>query len=338
MPIPLHPEASARPGVAMKPFLLVVILIVAIQLICVIDTRANESEGGLPDFNKLWNYSNPGETRDKFTALVAKAEKSPDRSYLLQLKTQIARTYGLQANFDAAHKILDQVETELNDQIDLVHVRYFLERGRAYNSANKKNKARDLFIKAYESGKAIGADSYSIDGAHMIAIAATTLEEKLVWNNKGLEESRRSSDKNVKRWIGVFHNNMGWDLFEVQRYDEALRQFSQCQDFYESVKNEERLGIARWSYAKTLRFLGRIDESLSIQLDLLKTRDGKDPSGYGFEELGELYLLKGNIDVARGYFERAYKVLSKDIWLQKNEKSRLDRLKKLSGGGQAEQI
>ncbi len=85
-----------------------------------------------------------------------------------------------------------------------------------------------------------------------------------------------------------------------------------------------------WSIAKTYRYLGKHDEALEIQLDILKKDNGIDESGYTFEELGELYLLKGDADKAKDYFGKAYAILSKDTWLQKNEKDRLERLKRLS--------
>ena len=112
------------------------------------------------DFDKLWNYNDPKGTRDKFEELLPKAKDGNDESYYLQLQTQIARTYGLEANFDEAHKILFDVESKLNNDLELVRVRYLLERGRAYRSDNKADRSIPLFVESFELAKKLGADFY----------------------------------------------------------------------------------------------------------------------------------------------------------------------------------
>ena len=84
---------------------------------------------------------------------------------------------------------------------------------------------------------------------------------------------------------------------------------------------------------KTLRMLGRVDEALDIQNELLKEIEESkaEQDGYVYEELGECYLLKGNDADAKKNFGIAYDMLSKDIWLAENEKERLQRMKELGG-------
>ena len=164
----------------------------------------------------------------------------------------------------------------------------------------------------------------------MVAIAESDLDNKVLWSEKGIEIAKNSSDDKVKRWIGVFYNNTGWDLFEAKRYDEALEKFVSCRYFHKEMGNKSNEDIASWSIAKTYRYLGKLEDSLKIQEDLLAESNGKDESGYTYEELAELYLLMGQKDKAKDYFSKAYDVLSKDVWLQKNESSRLERLSKLS--------
>lgn len=283
----------------------------------------------LTNFDALWNYHAPEETRKKFLDVYEQHKNSDDTNYLLELKTQIARTYSLQAKFEEAHKILDEVEAKLSADTAKAKVRYQLERGRTFNSANQKQEARSLFEQAFENANTIAAENLAIDAAHMVAIAATSIEDKIVWNQNGLNTAKKSQDKNSKRWIGTFLNNMGWDLFDAGRYGEALTSFKECWSFHEQSNNENELKIAKWSVAKTLRLMGQINESLDIQLDLLKADNGIDDSGYGYEELAELYLVKNEVELSKEYFKKAYDILSKDIWLQKNEKERLDRIRGL---------
>ena len=288
-------------------------------------------ESNLPDYDSMWNYGNPSETREKFLMVLKETEGNADLSYTLQLKTQIARTYSLESKFDDAHKVLDEVQTQLNGDTPVAEVRYLLERGRTHNSANERQKAKALFEQSYHKSTEINSVNYAIDAAHMIAIAAETLEEKIEWSKKGIKEAEQSSDTSVKGWIGVFHNNMGWAFFEAKRYAEALEQFQTCWNFHQERQNKESLSIAKWSYAKTLRLLGKIDASLKIQLELLEETNGEDKSGYTYEELAELYLIKEAQEQSKMYFTKAYEILSKDVWLMKNEKARMDRMKELSG-------
>ena len=70
---------------------------------------SSSSANQKPDFDSLWNYNKPAETEAKFRQLLPMAEESGDPAYLAELKTQIARTLGLQQKFDQAHTLLDSV-------------------------------------------------------------------------------------------------------------------------------------------------------------------------------------------------------------------------------------
>ena len=282
------------------------------------------------DLKELWNYGQPNQTREKFVALLEEVKDTSDLNYILELETQIARTYSLQSNFQNAHEVLDTVETRLSEETEIAQIRYTLERGRTHNSAGDKEKAKVLFKQAYVLAENASADYYAIDAIHMVAIAAANFEEKLEWTEKGIVVANQSEDPNARKWVGVFYNNAGWDLFEKARYEEALEKFIACRDFHESNANENGLSIAKWSVAKAFRFLGRCEEALVIQLQNLEDKGGEDQSGYTVEELGELYLLKGESAKAKTYFGKAYAILSTDKWLLKNESARIERLLELS--------
>jgi len=103
------------------------------------------------EFDKLWNYNKPDETEKKFREILDEVKDSGNKSAYLQLLTQLARTQGLQRKYDEANKILDEVESQiLNNDIKIVKIRYLLERGRTFKSSKQKEKARELFLEAYE--------------------------------------------------------------------------------------------------------------------------------------------------------------------------------------------
>jgi hypothetical protein len=50
-----------------------------------------ENAGELPEFDALWNYSDPVKTEAAFLELVPRAEAAGDADYLAQLLTQVAQ-------------------------------------------------------------------------------------------------------------------------------------------------------------------------------------------------------------------------------------------------------
>lgn len=289
------------------------------------------SQNNLPDFDSLWNYDKPEETGKKFREVLPQAESSGDTSYLIQLLTQIARTEGLQMKFDEAHKILDRAKELEPEKYETAYIRYLLERGRAFNSSKKQDKARPLFLEAYEYGIAHKLDFYTIDAAHMLGIVDKD-EESLNWNNIAIKLAEDSKDEKAKRWLGPLYNNTGWTYFDMKEYDEALFIFKKNVDWHTERGSKMPLIIAKWSVARILRAKGDVDGALDIQMKLVHELKEKelDPDGYVYEEIGECLLAKGKNDDAKPHFKQAYELLSKDIWLQENEKDRLNRLKKLS--------
>ncbi len=285
----------------------------------------------LPEFDLLWDYNKPAETEVKFLELLTLAKSCNNLSYYLQLLTQIARTQSLQAKFTEAHKILDEVESSLETTpIKLVEIRYLLERGRTFNSAKQAEKARPLFIKAWESALESAEENYAIDAAHMMGII-TSSEEQLIWNEKAISLARKSENPKAKKWLGSLNNNVAWTYHDKKEYQKALEYFTENVQWHEERKTGQGLIIAKWSVARTLRSLNKIDDALEIHLNLLKEIEEKklEQDGYIFEELGECYLLKNENSEAKKYFASAYKLLSQDIWLKQDEPDRLERLNKL---------
>ena len=284
------------------------------------------------EFDKLWNYSKPDETEKKFREILPEIKASGDKSAYLQLLTQIARTLGLQRKFDEAHKLLNETEPQLTDDDPVSQIRYLLERGRTFNSSREKEKAEGLFLKAYELGLKTGEDNLTVDAAHMMAIVKSG-ELSLEWNETAMKLAENSSEPEAKKWLGSLYNNTGWTYFDMKDYNKALELFEKCKEWHKERNTGEGFFIARWSVSKTLRLLGRVDEALDIQNELLKEIEESkaEQDGYVYEELGECYFLKGKDEDAKKNFGIAYDMLSKDIWLSENEKERLQRLKELGG-------
>ncbi len=284
----------------------------------------------LPDFDVLWNFNDPAATEQQLLDLLPTAEASGDASYHAQLLTQIARAQGLQRRFEAAHETLDRASVFLEVDLKTARIRYLLERGRVFNSSGHVDQARPLFLQAWESAQAAIEDFYAVDAAHMMAIVEPS-EQQMEWNLKALTLAESSEQPRAHTWLGSLYNNIGWTYHDLKQYDEALAIFEKALDWREQQGDPQTTRIAQWSVARTLRSLGRVQEALDRQRDLLRQHEQAGSSdGYVYEEIAECLLALGESEAARAYFANAYAELAKDAWFAENESARLERIKQLA--------
>jgi tetratricopeptide (TPR) repeat protein len=284
----------------------------------------------LPAIDSLWNFADPAATESRFRELLPEARKAGDPNYLSELLTQIARAEGLQHKFDQAHATLDQADALITPGMKAPRVRSLLERGRVLNSSKRSPDSIPVFEQALRLAQDAGLEYYAVDAAHMLGIAARG-EESLRWNETAMTLAEAAADPRARRWLGPLYNNTAWTCFDMKRYPEALRLFEKDIALRSQGNDNEALGIARWSRAKVLRHLGRIEEALTVQLDLLQVPElqGGTNEGYTQEEIAECLLLLGRESEAKPHFARAWELLHEDQWLCRDEPERLGRLKQL---------
>lgn len=289
------------------------------------------------DFETLWDYQHPDQAEAAFRQLLPQAEHTHDRSYHLQLLTQIARTQGLQRQFVEAHNTLDRVKDQLSPELVLPTIRYLLERGRVFNSSGQPSEAQTCFQQAWELARIHEeAAFFAVDAAHMLAIAASSFKEKITWNMTALHEAEASTNEQARGWCGSLYNNLGWTYHDQNAYERALEYFQKAQEWRQEHGTAREMRIARWCVGRTLRSLQRTTEALALQQELLAEWDKseEDQDGYVFEEIAECLLVLGRITESRPYFARAYILLNQDLWLVVQEKERLQRLQLLSQGSE----
>ena len=283
----------------------------------------------LPEFDRLWNFQKPDETEKAFRGLQMRADLQGDLEYRLQLRTQIARTLGLQEKFDDAHALLDKVALQLTPETPIAHCRYLLERGRAVNSGGDKAGSIPYFEEAWERSRKAGADKYAIDAAHMLGIVCSE-DDSLAWSEKGMQVARDTEDESQRGWLGVFYNNIGHGYLSRGNAEKALEYFVLNRDFQKDRKSAYWKGVSRWCVGRALRDLGRHDEALEIHRALeAEYAESDREDGYVFEEIAENLHAQGDADAARPYFAKAYEKLAAMKWLEKAEPERLARLKQL---------
>jgi tetratricopeptide (TPR) repeat protein len=279
------------------------------------------------EIDKLWDYDKPDESEKRFRTLLPEAEKSGDAGYRVEVLTQIARTMSLRRRFDEAHKILDEAETLLSPNTKRASVRVKLERGRTFNSAGNPDKARPLFLSAWELAQIAKEDYYSVDAAHMMGIIEPP-EKAVEWNLKALDLAEKSSDVRARNWRGSLYNNLGWTYHDRGKYTEALDLFEKALKVREEQKKPQPIRIAKYCVGRALRSLSRIDDALKIQQALHEEYESIHTVGaYVEEEMGECLVLLHRPDEAQKHFAAAYRELSKDQWLVEHEPARIKRLK-----------
>ena len=281
----------------------------------------------LPNFDRLWNWNDVAATEAKFREILPMAERAGDASYHVQLLTQIARTYSLRGKFAECHALLDTVEKMLTPDLKRATARYFLERGRAFNSANQLAKAMPVFTEAWRTAEAGGEMGLEIDALHMLAIAESDPHKKIEWNLKaiGLAEANPKFG-----WRRPLYNNIGDCYSAVQDYANALIYYKKLialqsegggsPDIY-TLKDE----------ARATRLLGHPAECLTIVKPIFDSMlaNGTD-DGWMREEVAESLQAQGKAEDAKPHFVKAYELLSKDDYCINYEQDKLKHLKQMA--------
>jgi tetratricopeptide (TPR) repeat protein len=279
------------------------------RLLLAVSLATTASAAMAIDLNPLWNFDDPGQSEQRFRAALATA--TGDDAIILQ--TQIARSYGLRGDFAKAREILKGLEPQLLAAGAEARTRHSLELGRTYASAAHppetqtsaaKEQAREAYQRAYEVAKRGELDGLAVDALHMLAFVDTEPADQLKWGQQALAIAQASSQPAAKKWEASLRNNIGYALYQLGRYDEALDQFKQAVVLREKGEDAQATRIAHWMVGWTLRALNRTDEALEIQLRLEREREAAGaPSPYVFEELELLYRTKGDRERADHYAE-----------------------------------
>ncbi len=188
----------------------------------------------------LWDFDDLDATEARFRALRAEA------------LTQLARVQGLREDYESGDRLLD----EATDDDARVRIRVDLERGRLRRSAGDTAAALPLFERAYAAAVDAGEDWLAADAAHMAALAAPDREGFAAWTNRGLELAEGSEA--AAYWSGPLLNNLGWEHFDAEEYEEALELFERALAVRErDPENAAAIEHAREAVAEAKKALGR---------------------------------------------------------------------------------
>ena len=262
------------------------------------------------ELSTLWDFNHPELSEQRFRAALLTA--SADDALILQ--TQIARTFGIRRDFSQARQILADIEPQIQSAGVEAKVHYYLELGRTYSSATHppesqtsevKELARSAYLRAFELAQEAKLDYLAIDALHMMAVVDAAPEDQLEWNHEAIALMQSSAQPDAKNWAGSLHNNLGYALHLLGRYEDALLEFKLALAARAREGDPQTIRIAQWMIAWTLRALGRLSEALEIQLRLERECDAAgEPDPYVFEELELLYQAFNDSEKTEFYAAR----------------------------------
>ena len=276
--------------------------------------------------DELWDFADPAASEAR---LSAAATDPANANVRLVLETQVARAVGLGGRFEEALGVLDELGARTGAESE-VAVRMLLERGRVLNSSGSPADARPVFESAYELASASGFEHLAIDALHMIAIVAPA-DEQVALNERAFDLARGASDPRARDWRASLLNNLGWTRFEAGDLDEALALFEE--QVVERVRQGKarEIGVARWSVGRALRALGRLDEALASQLDLVQWMAAAElTDSYIEEEIAECLVALGRPEDAAAHFALAAGLLEAAGPGEDPDAERLARLRGLA--------
>jgi hypothetical protein len=249
----------------------------------------------IPDLQSLWDFSDLDGSEARFTAALAEA----DAPETLILRTQIARTWGLRAEFARAREILQACEADRDASGGEVVTRWWLEWGRTWASAAHRrdevtdadrDEARRAYEAAFLAAQGAGLDGLAVDALHMLAVVVTAPDAQAAANRRALDFLRQSDQPAARAWEASVRNNLGCALHDAGDLGGALAEFEAALALQQAAGRPGAERIAWWMVAWTLRGLGRLPEALTIQERLERDCDAAgDPDPYVFEELEALY-------------------------------------------------
>jgi tetratricopeptide (TPR) repeat protein len=187
-----------------------------------------------------WDFDDLDATEARFRALRDEA------------LTQLARVQGLREHYEAGDRLLDEV-TETDPR---VRIRVDLERGRLRRSAGDREAALPHFERAFAAAVEAGEDWLAGDAAHMAALAAPDRDGFVAWTNRGLDLAERSEAASY--WAGPLLNNLGWEHYDAEEYEQALEAFERALEVRErDPGNAAAIEHAREAVAEARTALGR---------------------------------------------------------------------------------
>jgi tetratricopeptide (TPR) repeat protein len=218
--------------------------------------------------DRMWDFADPAATAERFRA--ASVDEDVPSGVRAVMATQLARALGLLDSDDEAHRVLDSVEGELDGADAELHARVAIERGRLAAAGPEPSAAVPGLTLGVRQAAQAGSAFLVLDALHLLALHDAGHEEE--WAAEGLDLLEGQRDPRILRWGIALHHNLGWTKHDQGRAVGALMEFERAVAVADRYGSTEQQHVTRWSVARCLRTLGRTDEALALQRELLAAR------------------------------------------------------------------
>ena len=241
----------------------------------------------------LWDFGDLDASEQR---LREQLDAEADDDGRAEVLTQLARVAGLRDRFAEADALLDDAASLAWSPV--ARARLELERGRVLRSGGDPAAALPLFEAAFDEAVAAGQGFIAADAAHMAALAAPDRQGMLSWTARGLDLAE--TNEGAAYWAGPLLNNLGWAHDEAGELELARDAFERALRAREAAGDPAQTEIARYCLGRSLRRLGRPDESAGLlEQAVAWTEQAGTPDGWFHEELAEAYADLGRLDQAR---------------------------------------
>ncbi len=263
---------------------------------------------------------------------VATESEGSDRSVFVEAASMRARSYLIAEKKQQGRAWLGRASAAADGSDPRGWSRYLGVRGRFEWKDGDNEAATKTFREMFDYCNEKGLWERAVDAAHMIAITGDQ-NEKFDWSLKGIETAEKG---NMEGWLGPLWNNLGWNYYDAERYEEALDALLKAREYHYRGENDLPKLIADYSVAHVTMKLGRLDEARSGMLDVLERAEALDAGGspdavewMGFArwDLGEMALELGD-ETGAAMLEQALGEIEKsgmpdwdpDQWKEKQDR------------------
>jgi tetratricopeptide (TPR) repeat protein len=223
--------------------------------------------------DQLWDFGDPAGSRERF--LAAAQHASGDE--LLMLRAQVARTYGLEREFDLARGLLAELDPLMDGAGPQARARYLLEVGRTWVSAthdpdspadDDRGTALSVFDQAAREAERAGHDGLLVDALHMAATLPLDADERIRLAERAVAVANASEQEAGRRWRASVLHNLGYELASAGRHAEADAALREALDARAEGNDSTATRATRWMLAWNLRLMGDVKTALTLQLQL----------------------------------------------------------------------
>ena len=284
-----------------------------------------------PDVDGFWADKTITQTEFAIRETLNQQQADDQKLNRIETLTQLVRLLNILGNSAEATATLKQAQDimtscEPSALRTRAEIRLAIENGRHLWLARNPARAQTFFNQAWTLATANKEYFFAIDAALMLAVTQPPKFQN-EWINKAIDLAEKTDEPQAKLWLSHLYLVKGWQYFDFHRYDEALQSFTKAFERPRDKGVTISLQIIRWSIARALRSLNKLQEALEIQNTLLLelSSTGKT-NGYILLEIAECLQLLQKTEEAKSFYELAHKELNADAWYLDNHKAELNRM------------